>query len=452
MSKRSIIILVVALAVLAPLVLGGIAVVAGGGDDSRRVGAIKQAFVGGKYVLQGPSGSAVPLKSYEGCRRKADVSRAPDTAGVVRKEIAGVLEEPCVVRFGLEGSEGLWQVVDGMLKGTAAPQNYILAAADFNYKVTGGVQLLNARPTKFVIPQFDAEKGKESVTFELWLQPTSLTPLPATQIGNSIGGNVQAKASKAASLGNFGVELGSLPTTRVNKFGPIEVRRTPGKLPEIDVGDVALSMSTIDSPAVHAWFEDFVIKGNNSPGAEKTASLQLLAPNLKDVLATFVLSGVGIIDVFDVPSSGGDKVKRTVFSVYAEELSLASGLVAPSPAPSPTPTPTPPPPPPPPSETTEPAPPAETKLAAPAEIKGSASGRSAVELAWNAVDGADSYIILAALSTREDERPAFNEVTESTETSILIGDLRPGTYLFVVRARAGETESPNSPAVEIVVE
>jgi len=451
MSRRSIIILVVALAVLGPLVLGGIAVLALGGDDSRRVGAIQKAFVGEKYALQGPSGSPVFLKSYEGCRRKADVSRAPNTAGVVRKQIVGVLEEPCVVHFGLE-APGLWQVVDGMLKGTATPQDYILTVVNFNNKVTAGVQLLNAVPTKFVIPQFDQERGKDNVTFELWLQPASLMPLPAGQIGTSIG-SAQGKSVKNALVTNFSVELGSLPTTRVNKIGPIEVRWTPGKPPETNVGDVALSMSTIDSPAVHAWFEDFVVNGNNSPSDEKTATLKLLSQNLKDVLATFTLGGVGIIDVFDVTNSSGNKGNRTIFSVYAEELSLGTGLAPPpAPSPSPSPSPTPAPPPPPPAETTETAPAEETKLAAPAEIKGSASGRSEVELAWNAVDGAESYVILAALSTREDERPDFNEITESKETSILIGDLRPGTYLFVVRARAGEAESANSPTVEIVVE
>lgn len=342
-----------------------------------------------------------------------------------------------------------------MLKGAADPQDYTLTTASFDNKVISGVQLLNAVPTKFVIPQFDASESKDNVTFELWLQPASLTPLPAGETGKSIGGSSSGKSVKTALLSNFGVELDSLPTARVDKIGPIEVRWTPGKPPKTDLGDVALSMSTLDSPAVYSWFEDFVVNGNNSPNAEKTATLKLLSQSLTKVLATFTLSGVGIIDIFDAASGSGDKVNRTIFSVYAEELSLGTGLApppAPSPSPSPSPTPAPTPPPPPPAETTETAPAEETKLAAPAEIKGSASGRSEVELAWNAVDGAESYVILAALSTREDERPDFNEITESKETSILIGDLRPGTYLFVVRARAGEAESANSPTVEIVVE
>ena len=88
MSRRSIIILVLALAVGGPLVLGGIAILAGGGDD-RRVGAIKTSYAVSKFALMTDGASPTKLgflKSYDGCRLTGNVAQAaPNTAGVVRR-------------------------------------------------------------------------------------------------------------------------------------------------------------------------------------------------------------------------------------------------------------------------------------------------------------------------------------------------------------------------------
>jgi hypothetical protein len=330
--------------------------------------------------------------------------------------------------------------------------------------------MVDAVPVSFVVPQFDSA-SKDSIQFELILAPDSLAPLGSAVVGTNAGGGGAKGSSKAtkATLSSFRFTLGTLPMTRVNKVGPFEVAlpQGGGSKPEVHISDFDVSISSSDAPQVRTWFTDFVIQGNNAAANEKTATLELVdaAGSKSGALVTFTFTGVGIFDLYDSAAEASkESIKRSIFSLYAEELNLTiaggfpkSTQPTPQPGPQPEPQPEPSPEPPPPTETEkEPAPEEGKELAAPEEIKGSISGDREVELAWTAVEGAESYVILAAVDSREGEESKegaeYNELAETKETSIVIADLSPGRYLFVVRARAGESESENSRPFEIVIE
>lgn len=457
MRTRSIV--AILLGVTALFVFVGAAVFLFGGDD-RRVGAINtgKSFAVGKYVLQ--TEGANPqflgfLSSYEGCRPKGSVAKdQPDAQGVIKKSIAGVANEACVLRFGPSMNPAFWAMIASMAQGTAPPRDFQILSTSFDYKVLGGVRLVNAVPRRFLIPQFEASSQKQQPTFQLTLVPDSLTPVGTGVIGTLVKG-VSGGKQQQRGVSGFVFKLGTLDMKRVNKLGPIEVSLAPGagNQPAIQISDFDVSLSLVDAPAVRTWFDDFVIQGNDAPVNEQTASLELMDATMKNALMTFTLKGVGIFDVYDeVREAGSEQLARAIFSLYAEELQLAiqGGFPPASPQPSPEPGPTPPPPPPPPpTETTETTP-EERKLAAPEELTGKISGDREVEFTWTPVEGAESYVILAA--TVEKEEPVYNELAESREPSAIVADLRPGTYLFVVRARAGESESESSKPIEIVIE
>lgn len=445
------------LGVTALFVFVGAAVFLFGGDD-RRVGAINtgKSYAVGKYVLQ--TDGASPqflglLNGFQGCRPKGSVAKDPPNAnGVFRKNIAGIANESCVLRFTNSMEPAFWALIADMAKGTVAPRSFQILSASFDYKVQAGIRLVDAIPTKFIIPQLDAS-GKGGPTFQLTLVPDSLLPVGSGVIGASIKGPVSAK-KKAAT--NYVFKLGTLEMKRVNKLGPIEVSLAgSGTQRDVQISDFDVSLALVDAPPVRAWFDDFVIQGNNAPANEQTATLELTDASLKDPLMTFTLKGVGIFDVFDeVREASSDQIGRAIFSLYAEELNLtiAGGFPNQQPPPEPPPgsPPSPPPPPPPPTETTKTTPEEERKLAAPEELSGKVVGDREVEFTWTPVEGAESYVILAAAV--EKEEPVYNELAESREPAAIIADLRPGTYLFVVRARAGESESENSRPIEIVIE
>jgi len=480
MSRRSIIILVLALAVGGPLVLGGIAILAGGGDDLRQIGAINvgRTYAAGHFLLTTDGANSQTLgylKSYEGCRAKGGVAHdAPNANGVIRKNISGLSTEACVLRFSPNMEPAFWSMVADMVNGTGSPRDLRLRSGSFDQNVLRDLRLTNAVPSKFVIPQFDAS-SKDSVTFELTLQTDSIVPLaiPAgAKLPSKTGG---AKSSPNAGLANYRFEVAppgttnQITTTRVNKVGPIEVRRPAngGKGPDVQISDLDVAMSASDGAAVHGWFNDFVVQGNNNASNEATASLVLQNHSRTTELMRFDFSGVGIFDVSD-QTPVNDSIARTLFSLYAEQMTLAIpggfGQATPPPASTPPPSETSteamttktPPPPPPPAETTREEPTETTpeeerfRIAAPGKVSGVIVGDREVQLTWSPVEGAEGYVILASTEPKDPE--SYFEVAESKETEIIVADLRPGTYFFVVRARAGESQSVNSEPAEVVVD
>lgn len=87
----------------------------------------------------------------------------------------------------------------------------------------------------------------------------------------------------------------------------------------------------------------------------------------------------------------------------------------------------------------------DTKLSAPENVTATASGSSSITVSWDAVDGADRYIVYYRSYSGTDDTCKRNgtEKTKSTEnTSVLIQQLEHKNYLFWVTAEnsAGESE------------
>lgn len=87
----------------------------------------------------------------------------------------------------------------------------------------------------------------------------------------------------------------------------------------------------------------------------------------------------------------------------------------------------------------------DTKLSAPENVTAAASGSSSITVSWDAVDGADRYVVYyrSSLGTNDTYKRNGTEKTKSTEnTSVLIQQLEYKCYLFWVTAEnsAGESE------------
>jgi hypothetical protein len=81
-------------------------------------------------------------------------------------------------------------------------------------------------------------------------------------------------------------------------------------------------------------------------------------------------------------------------------------------------------------------------------VKFEVLGEGQVRLAWPEVKGADRYLILSAGRSGG----PYELLAEAKELDHTLTGLEPGTTLYlVVRAAQGETESKDSPEVEIPV-
>jgi hypothetical protein len=73
---------------------------------------------------------------------------------------------------------------------------------------------------------------------------------------------------------------------------------------------------------MYDWLGDFLVRGNNSQEREKVGVLEYLTPDLKSVLLTLNLFGLGIFRAAPEAAAAGpsEQVRRTTVSMYCEAI------------------------------------------------------------------------------------------------------------------------------------
>lgn len=134
---------------------------------------------------------------------------------------------------------------------------------------------------------------------------------------------------------NFRLEIGGLDCSGVSKVDAITVKMTivenavgelrdyqrePGKL---EFPNLKITIAEAKSETWRDWFDDFVVRGNNSAQNEKNGSLTFLSPNLKDTLAQITFSNTGIFKFArDKVESGSENIRRVQAELYVEHMQL----------------------------------------------------------------------------------------------------------------------------------
>ena len=131
------------------------------------------------------------------------------------------------------------------------------------------------------------------------------------------------------------LEIDGLDCTRVSKVEAITVKTTivqaavgelrdyqrePGK---VEFPNLKITLAEAGSETWQAWFDDFVVRGNNDNSKEKKGSLTFFSPNLKDTLAQITFSNMGIFKFAREKSdSGTDRIRRIQAELYVERMQL----------------------------------------------------------------------------------------------------------------------------------
>jgi hypothetical protein len=468
MSKRSLIALVVVLAIVVPLALGGIAIVMGGGD-SRIVGALRadeyERAYGTNFYVETSAGtySLGQPRSVTGCGSQAGLTTAPGPAGGVTKEPTTPAAQPCVVRLAAgRMPAAFFDLLDDVLAGQAGRTDFWLVNFTRDGSAANGLHIDDAL-MEVTFGKLDADAVDEQLDIVLSLRPDSVVELatccstfsPTQGSGGSAGQQVYSNRFAASISGVAGgqdiVEITEWTIKQVASGTDIST----------ELGDLTFTVMRHSTNGFRQWLTNF----GQTPAAEKTMTIDVKKGSISTTSIAFTLSltGVGIRghEPLGWYSSGtAGQLLRDRFTVYVEGATAAGGFsqaaqpasAPPPPPPSPPTTPPTAPPTPPPSPPTTPPsppppPPTETELLAPADVKVERGEPGTVTLSWAEVKGAESYVIL---SSKEPGGP-HEPLAETRETRHTISRLEPGTTIYLVlRAARGEGQSKNSE--EIVVE
>jgi phage tail-like protein len=270
------------------------------------------------------------VEALDGGDISADVvETATGNSVFVAKHIGAPKYEDFVAQIGLSMAQPLYDWIEATLSANVVRKNGSFTTADANLNAKTEQQFSNAIVTEVGFPALDAA-AKDAAHLTVKLAPE------LTRSAKASGKLPPAAAAKAKAWtrANFRLELDGLDCSHVKRIDAFAVQLTSTGDAVGDARDLLrepgridfpnLSVTIADGPTAaswRAWFEDFVVNGNNTSAQEKSGAIVYLAPDLKTELGRVLLHGVGIFALRRNPLTAG---------LYCQRMELVVGKKAPA--------------------------------------------------------------------------------------------------------------------------
>jgi len=285
------------------------------------------------FILYLDGGPTV-LKNFEGGNVKGEVATAgKGSQDLPAKNISTLKVEPMVIEVGIPMGKSLREWISATLdrtNGDARKSGYIVACGA-DCKATESRHFRDALITEITIPELDAS-SKDSAFFIIQFDPEEISYKDGDK--SALAGVINA-TNKQWLCSGFRMRLGNLPCEHVNKIDAFTIRqnvtlettgdfRVSGReVTKLEIPNLKITFPVADIEPWAAWFDEFVIKGQNSQDKELSGVIELLDPG-GEVLGRVDLLQVGIFSLSverseEVPAAG---VSRYVAELYAEKIGI----------------------------------------------------------------------------------------------------------------------------------
>jgi phage tail-like protein len=296
-----------------------------------------RSFATGSFALHLDGVSCGFLKAVDGGDISAEVISEPQgSAQFIKKHIGPPKYEDFQLQFGFGMSKVLYDWIAASWKQNYARKNGSIVSTDFKLTPISERQFTNALITETTIPPLDAS-AKDPAFLTVKFSPE----YTRTAKASGTAGKVVADKQKVFLPSNFRLEIDGLDCSKVNKVDALTVKQTvstddigdardytkePGKL---EFPNLKITLAAVSAPTWNAWFEDFVVKGNNGDSNEKSGAIVLLAPDRKAELARITLHNLGIFALRHQRQVANDEaVQRLTAELYCEQMELKVGAAA----------------------------------------------------------------------------------------------------------------------------
>lgn len=296
-----------------------------GANDARTQGpgaGTPRTFGGSHFSLEIGGTDVGAVASVEGGNAVSEVVLDAGTGGFTGKHLGALSYEPLKVVLNAPPHPDVTKLINESLAKTVRT-GIAIVGYDFNYKVISYRELTNAYLAEVGLSKLDAASAKEPLGIELTFQPE----LVRTADKSGGAGKVAAK-SKAAGGFRFSVSGLDAATQGVSAVDMPSAKLRPLTKGVANSGKYDLSAFTVELSMQHAkpyldWFEQFAIKRSNTE--EATAKLELMTPDLKSVLYTVTLEGVGISALRTAKQeAGNESIAKLEATLYAERMTFGS--------------------------------------------------------------------------------------------------------------------------------
>jgi hypothetical protein len=289
-----------------------------------------RGFTAAHFSLQLNGTDVGFVHSVEGGNAVADVVLENTPGTFASKRLGTIKYEPLRIKLPMVAHAAVTKAINDGLASGGIVKSLAIVGMDMSFKITSFREATDCVLTEVGFEQLDAT-SKAPLNMVLGFQPTVVRTIDKAGEANKAA--VSGK-TKAVLESNFRLTIDGVDATGVTSIKPILAKRSSNSATigsaktSMQVGgrfvadDIELEVGSQHAQPFVEWFEEFAI--NRSKPEERTAKLELLGPDLKAVLYTVTLSGVGISALrVGQQEAQTDKLARMKASIYFERFSFA---------------------------------------------------------------------------------------------------------------------------------
>src|SRR6266496_3467281 len=247
-----------------------------------------RSYVAGNFSLDLGGVKCGILKSVDGGGVLAEViAELIGPTYFAKKHIGQPKYEDFTLEIGFTMGKAVYDWIAASWQMKYQRKNGSIVASDYNLNTTSQQDFFNALLTETTIPTCDGS-AKAPAYLTLKIAPEYTRYAKASAKSTSESGKTPQKMWLPS---NFRLEIDGLDCSKVSKIDAFTVKVTivqdeigdardyakePGRL---DFPNLKITLSDATSTTWRDWFDDFVIKGNNTDDKEKKGRLVFLSPD-----------------------------------------------------------------------------------------------------------------------------------------------------------------------------
>ena len=295
----------------------------------------KRSYTSGHFELQidGHPTTAY-LKSIDGGYMKASLVDEPIGPENHRiKHTSTVDIDPFSIEFGISGANDVLKWIQASWRKDFNRRNGQITHADFNLNKQIEHEFFDALITETTFPTLDGG-SKDAAYLKIKLQPEKvITKInPSSQ---KLAGNLGSK-QKLWMCSGFRLNIDGLDDMKyANKIDSFTIKQGVKKmytgadrLPQIEPTKIEFPSITGTIAMTYAetlfkWYDQYVVKGQADPKAQKSGSLEFLSTDRGKTLFRINLFEVGIHGLSVMQSTANaDGIKRAKFELYVGRMDI----------------------------------------------------------------------------------------------------------------------------------
>jgi phage tail-like protein len=271
------------------------------------------------------------VQSVSGGAISADVIETRGAGPFAEKHLGRVGYEEITVTLGLSSDQSVYDWISATLTGRAPRRDGSIVATDYNLKAMTEVEFFRGLITEVGFPACDASsKDPAYMTIKISPEYTRYKKGSGKTLKATLGRQREWQPSA------FKLEIDGLDSSKVSKIDALTVEQTAATDQVGDSRDYAPEPANIEFPNLcvtlpassadswSAWFDDFVVKGNDDESKERNGKLTYLSTDLKTTLGELSFFDLGIFRLEQGPRTAtAETVAVVLADLYCERMELA---------------------------------------------------------------------------------------------------------------------------------